>query len=97
MSVAGAQSEDGLRSLWVGFGQFFNDDAVPERRITGLPVGGILAMDRIGKSTSLFEATKGDEQLTHFSEAFGRDESAGGNERITAPIEEPWITRDDGD
>ena len=97
MSVAGAQSEDGFWSLWVGFGQFFNDDAVPERRIAGLPVGGVLSMDRIGKGTGLFEATKGDEQLAHFSEAFGRDKSAGGNERISAPIEEPRITRDNGD
>ena len=95
LTVARVQVEHRLGTERIGLGQFFGHDAVPERGVTGLPVGGVFAVDRVGQGARLFEAPEGDQELADLGEAVGRDEAAGGDERIAPPVQEPGIARDD--
>ena len=84
-----------LRVFGEARGGFLAHNAVPKRRVGGVAVRRVLAVNRVGQRAVLHEAAEDFEQLHHVLEQSRGEQTARANQRIAAPIEKPRITRDD--
>ena len=77
-------------------GNFFAHDRKPQRRVGGVAVGNIVAMNGVGQRAVLFKSREREQNLFHFLHHARRQKSARANQRVAAPIQKPRITGDDG-
>src|SRR5205085_659631 len=83
-----------------GFGvqageKFLANDGEPERGVSSIAVGNIVAMDGVGQGAIFFKACESEEYFLHLVYHAGGEQAAGADKGITAPIEKPWIAGDD--
>ena len=71
-------------------------DDEPQLGIGRIAVAGRLAVDDVGQRAVFLEAREGDDDVGRFAQETGGDRAAQEDERITSPIEEPGIARENG-
>ena len=84
-----------LKHRFVGRGgEFLSHDAIPQRRVAGVAIRCVIAVNGVGQGAALLKAAEDDEQLPHFVQPAAGDQSARTNQRVAAPVEKPWIAGD---
>ena len=76
--------------------QILADDGEPQRRVGGVAVGNVVAVNCVGQRAVLFKFREREQNLLHLVRQTGGEQAAGANERVAAPVEKPRITGDDG-
>ena len=75
--------------------RLFANDPEPQRRIRGVAIRRVRAVNGVGQRPFLLEAGERDENLFHLLHHSSRQQPARANQRVPSPIQKPRITRDD--
>src|SRR2546426_1052590 len=72
------------------------NEPVPQRRVRGVTIGRIFAVNDVGQCAPVFKTPKDGQQILHLLLTTGRQQSARAEERIPSPIQKPRIAGYDG-
>ena len=78
------------------FPGFLAGHSQPKRGVRSVPVPGVIRTEHVGQGTAVFQGGEGPQDKSGFLHLSGGQKPSADNERVSAPVQEPGVARDDG-